>query len=51
MDLDDEDKEESGDENEDNGDETKTEMGQLYTKLIQLKGSSFHATFQNNLKQ
>ena len=51
VDLDDEDKEESGDGNEDNGDETKTEMGQLYTKLIQLKGSSFHTTFQNNLKQ
>lgn len=44
VDLDDEEKEESGDGNDNNGDETKTEMEQL-------KGSSFHATFQNNLKQ
>ena len=51
VDLDDEEKEESGDGNDNNGDETKTEMEQLYTELIQLKGSSFHATFQNNLKQ
>lgn len=51
VDLDDEEKEESGDGNDNNGDETKTEMEQLYTQLIQLKGSSFHATFQNNLKQ
>ena len=51
VDLDDEDKEESEDGNNDQGDETKTEMEELYTELIQLKGSSFHATFQNNLKQ
>ena len=38
MDIDDEDKEESGDGNDNNGDETKTEMEQLYTELIQLKG-------------
>ena len=49
--LDDEEKEESGDGNDNNGDETKTEMEQLYTEFLQLKGSSFHATFQNNLKQ
>ena len=51
VDLDDEDKDESEDGNDDKDDETETEMEQLYTELIQLKGSSFHATFQNNLKQ
>ena len=39
MDLDDGEKEESGDGNDNNGDETKTEMEQLYTEFLQLKGS------------
>ena len=51
VDLDDEYKDESEEGNDDKDDETETEMEQLYTELIQLKGSSFHATFQNNLKQ
>lgn len=51
VDLDDEDKEESENGKDDKGDGTKTEMEQLYTELIHLKGSGFHATFQNNLKQ
>ena len=48
VDLDDKDKEESGDGNDDNGDETMTEMEQLYTELIPLKGKELKAKQHKN---